>query len=239
MMSVPQIITIDGPAGSGKSTLGKLLANRLDYLYFDTGVMYRVVTYEALRRKINLEDESSLSELAKKIRIDVRPASRNDGRTYDVLVDDEDVTWEIRRQEVDANVSVVATYNGVRQKLTEQQRRIAMRGRIVMVGRDIGTVVIPNADLKIYLDASEEVRAERRFQELNERGEVSSFEEVLESIRIRDQIDTNRDIAPLQRAEDANVVDSSNLTIEQVLEKVMGLISCSSNNLTNSENYKI
>jgi CMP/dCMP kinase len=234
-MSVPQIITIDGPAGSGKSTLGKLLANRLDYLYFDTGVMYRVVTYEALRRKINLEDESSLSELAEEIRIDVRPASRNDGRSYDVLVDDEDVTWEIRRQEVDANVSVVATYTGVRQMLTEQQRRIAMRGRIVMVGRDIGTVVIPNADLKIYLDASVGVRAERRYQEIKERGEISSLDEVLETMRLRDQIDTNRDIAPLQKAEDANVVDSSNLTIEQVLEKVMGLIKCSSDKQTNSD----
>jgi CMP/dCMP kinase len=228
MMSKPYLITIDGPAGSGKSTLGKLLAKQINYLYFDTGVMYRVVTFEALRRGTTLKDESQLEDLVEQIHIDIRPASKDDGRSFDVLLDDEDVTWEIRTQDVDANVSLVATYKGVRQKLTEQQRRIATRGRIVMVGRDIGTIVLPNADLKIYLDASVEVRAERRFRELIERGETSSYAEVLKSIRIRDRVDSTRDIAPLEAAKDAYVVDSSNLTIEQVLEKVMGYINSSS-----------
>jgi CMP/dCMP kinase len=228
MMSKPYLITIDGPAGSGKSTLGKLLAKQINYLYFDTGVMYRVVTFEALRRGTTLKDESQLEDLVEQIHIDIRPASKDDGRSFDVLLDDEDVTWEIRTQGVDANVSLVATYKGVRQKLTEQQRRIATRGRIVMVGRDIGTIVLPNADLKIYLDASVEVRAERRFRELIERGETSSYAEVLKSIRIRDRVDSTRDIAPLEAAKDAYVVDSSNLTIEQVLEKVMGYINSSS-----------
>ncbi|MFU8771942.1 MAG: (d)CMP kinase [Anaerolineales bacterium] len=224
-MSIPQLITIDGPAGSGKSTLGKLLAIRLDYLYFDTGVLYRVVTLEGLRRGENLEDETSIENLVEQISIDVRPASKNDGRSFDVLLDGEDVTWEIRNREVDANVSVVSAYKGVRRKLTEQLRRIAKRGQIVMVGRDIGTIVIPDADLKIYLDASVEVRAKRRYYELQERGENSSFEEVLESMRTRDLIDSTREIAPLEPAEDAIVVDSSSLTIEQVIEKVLGLVN--------------
>lgn len=224
-MSIPAQITIDGPAGSGKSTLGRLLAECLDYLYFDTGVMYRVVTLEALRRGICVDDQVSVEKLVDQIQIDVQPPTKDDGRSYDVLVDEEDVTWDIRQREVDANVSKIASYAEVRRKLTKQQRRIGMRGQIVMVGRDIGTVVLPEADLKIYLEASVEVRAKRRHQEMMERGEASPFETILESMRIRDRIDSTRDIAPLKPAQNAYVVDSSKLTIEQVLEQALTLVS--------------
>lgn len=231
---MPTVIAIDGPAGSGKSTLGRLLAKCLSYLYFDTGVMYRVVTLEALRRGESFDDEASIVNLVDQIQIDVQPPSSNDGRSFDVLLDGEDVTWEIRKEEVDANVSTVAAYSGVRQNLTEQQRRIGMRGRIVMVGRDIGTVVLPEADLKIYLDASVEVRAKRRFRELLERGQQSTFEDVLESMQMRDHIDSSRDIAPLKPANDAYVVNSSKLTIQQVLDEVIAIIMRLNENLNES-----
>ena len=150
----PNIIAIDGPAASGKSTLGRRLADSLGYLFFDTGVMYRAVTWIALQRGLNVRDEAAVTDLAEKIQIDVSPASKPDGRVCDVIVEGKDVTWETRRPEVDANVSIVSAYRGVRSAMSKQQRRIGQRGRAIMVGRDIGTVVLPEADLKIYLDAS-------------------------------------------------------------------------------------
>ena len=161
-MLPPYIIAIDGPAASGKSTLGLRLAGSLGYLFFDTGVMYRAVTWAALVRGLEINDEKAVTQLAETAQIDVRPSSQNDGRTSDVLLDGVDITWETRRPDVEASVSPVSAYRGVRQALASQQRRIGQRGRIVMVGRDIGTVVLPEADLKIYLDASAEERARRR-----------------------------------------------------------------------------
>src|SRR4030066_30140 len=137
-MSIPQMITIDGPAASGKSTLGRRLAEALGYLFFDTGVMYRAVTWLALQRGIDVRDEAALTALAEKTQIDVAPASKSDGRACDVLVDGQDITWEIRLRKVESNVSRVSAYRGVRSALSQQQRRIGQRGRIVMVGRDIG-----------------------------------------------------------------------------------------------------
>jgi cytidylate kinase len=142
-MDVPKIIAIDGPAASGKSTLGKMLADNLGYLYLDTGVMYRAVTWAALHDALTIQDEGAITELAEKINIDIRPASKEDGRNYDVWVNGVDITWEIRRPEVEANVSMVSAYPGVRSAMTNQQRRIGLRGNVVMVGRDIGTVVLP------------------------------------------------------------------------------------------------
>ena len=162
MTSTPSIIAIDGPAASGKSTLGRRLADALGYLFFDTGVMYRAVTWLALQRGTDVNDESAIAALAENAQIDVLPASKPDGRACDVMVEGRDITWAVRQTDVDRNVSTVATYREVRRALTEQQRRIGLRGKVVMVGRDIGTVVLPEADLKIYLDASAAERANRR-----------------------------------------------------------------------------
>lgn len=220
----PKTIAIDGPAASGKSTLGALLADYLGYLYFDTGVMYRAVTLAALQRGLAIADEPAIGDLALKVCIDVRPPTVGDGRAYDVLLDGEDVTWAIRTEEVNANVSPVSAYAAVRQAMTEQQRRIAHENPVVMVGRDIGTVVVPDADLKIFLDASAEVRAQRRYQELVDRGEHPDFDVVLASLKNRDQIDSTRKIAPLKPAEDAVVVQADGLGIQEVFEKAKELI---------------
>ena len=217
------VIAIDGPAASGKSTLGLRLANMLGYLFFDTGVMYRAVTWLALQRGIDVRDEAALTALAEKTQIDVAPASKSDGRTCDVLVDGQDITWEIRRRKVESNVSRVSAYRGVRSALSQQQRRIGQRGRIVMVGRDIGTVVLPEADLKIYLDATAEQRARRRFDEIIARGAQADYNEILAKVIERDRIDSTRDVAPLKAAEDAIVLDSDKLTADEVLEQVLAL----------------
>ena len=217
-------IAIDGPAASGKSTIGGLLAERLGYLYLDTGAMYRAVTWVALERGLDIGDEEALSALARSLEIEITRPGVNDGRQYTVLADGEDVTWEIRRPDVDRYVSPVSACAGVRRALTEQQRRIAQRGRVVMVGRDIGTVVIPDAGLKIYLDASPEVRARRRFLELVERGEEADYERILSDMVRRDRIDSQREVAPLKAAEDAITVDTDNLSIGEVLDVVQQLV---------------
>jgi CMP/dCMP kinase len=221
----PLIIAIDGPAASGKSTLAEKLAEHLGYLYFDTGVMYRAVTFEALRLLRAVDDEENVSDLAEKIQIDVRPASMNDGRKYDVILSGEDVTWEIRNPEVEANVSKVSAYPRVRTAMTNQQRRIAQRGRVVMVGRDIGTVVIPEADLKIYLDASIEERARRRYEEAKQRGDSQTYDETLISLKYRDRIDSTRTVAPLKPAKDAVILMSDGLTAGETLKRVIDLIA--------------
>jgi len=219
----PSIIAIDGPAASGKSTIGKRLADTLGYLFFDTGVMYRAITWLAFQSKLDMSDEAGLTDLAKSVSIDVRPPSQADGRACDVIVDGQDITWETRLPEVDANVSVVSAYAGVRRALSAQQRRIGQRGRVVMVGRDIGTVVLPEADLKIYLDASAEERARRRYDEIIARGKGAEYDEILAKVIERDHIDSTRDVAPLKAAEDAIVVDSDNLNAEEVFEQVFAL----------------
>ena len=217
-MKLPTTIAIDGPAGSGKSTLGALLAAELSYLYFDTGVMYRAVTLAALEHGLKNEDEEAIGQLAQQLRIDVQQPSVDDGRDYDVLINDEDATWKIRSDAVNANVSPVSTYGAVREAMTLQQQRIAKENKVVMVGRDIGTVVVPDADLKIYLDASIEVRAQRRYKELMDRGITADYNEVLKSLQNRDDIDSNREIAPLKIAEDARIIQSDCMSIQDVLE---------------------
>ncbi|MBN2387005.1 MAG: (d)CMP kinase [Anaerolineales bacterium] len=222
-MTKPQIIAIDGPAASGKSTLGKRLADALGYLFFDTGVMYRAVTWAALKHGVEIADEAGVTALAEQAQIDIRPPSRDDGRACDVLLDGVDITWETRRPEVDGNVSPVSAYPGVRQALTLQQRRIGQRGRVVMVGRDIGTVVLPEADLKIYLDASAEERARRRYQEIVDRGGQADYEQILAGVRGRDKIDSGRAVAPLRPAEDALILDSDRLNADEVFARVEAL----------------
>ncbi len=223
-MCIPKIIAIDGPAASGKSTVALRLAAELGYLYFDTGVMYRAATLAALRRLHSVEDEAAVTALAREIDIDVQPPSVADGRMYDVLLDGEDVTWAIRTPEVEANVSQVSAYPGVRQALTEQQRAIGRRGAVVMVGRDIGTVVFPEADLKIYLDATVEERARRRYHEICARGDQACYEDILAAMKRRDTIDSTRAVAPLRPAQDAVIVNTDGMSIEDVVRRVMAQI---------------
>ena len=222
-MTIPNIIAIDGPAASGKTTLGRRLADSLDYLFFDTGVMYRAVTWVTLQRGVEVKDEAAVTHLAEMVQIDVRPPSRPDGRPCDVLVDGLDITWETRTPEVEASVSPVSAYRGVRQALASQQRRIGLRGRVVMVGRDIGTVVLPEADLKIYLDASAEERARRRYKEILQRGGSADYEQILAGVRMRDEIDSNRAHSPLRAAVDAIILDSEKLNADEVFAKVEAL----------------
>ncbi len=229
-MALINLIAIDGPAASGKSTLAERIARKLDYFYFDTGVMYRAVTLAALERLQGLDDEEKVTELSNQIQIDVHPPSKEDGRVMDVLVDGSDVTWKIRTPEVDRNVSRVSAYAGVRKAMTEQQRRIGIRGNMVMVGRDIGTVVFPDAAHKIYLEASAEERARRRFIEVQKRGEHATYDEILASIIKRDEVDSSRAVAPLKPAEDAKVIDSDGKTIEEVVEEALTILSRDSEN---------
>ncbi len=217
------IIAIDGPAASGKSTLGFRLAESLGYLYFDTGLMYRAVTWLTLARGLSAQDEAAVTRLAEDMPIEVTAPSFEDGRSCDIVVDGQDITWKIRQPEVDANVSIVAAYSGVRAALTIQQRRIGLRGRVVMVGRDIGTVVLPEANVKIYLDASAKERARRRYDETLQRGGTADLAEILTKVNERDRIDTTRAIAPLKPAADAVLIDSDKLNADQVFEKALSL----------------
>ncbi len=227
----PAIVTIDGPAASGKSTIGFALAAALDYVYFDTGVMYRAVTRAALDRSVPIADEAAVTALAAEVLIDIAPplADAHDGRQATVLVDGRDVTWTMRAPEVDRTVSVVAAYPGVRRVLVAQQRRIAdrygsgngERPGIVMVGRDIGTVVAPHAPAKVYMDATPEERAQRRHRELLARGKTVGYDDVLRDILRRDEIDSHRATAPLRPADDALIVDTTALTPEGVVERVL------------------
>ncbi len=222
--SRPSAITIDGPAAAGKSVLGEKLAQRLDYLYFDTGVMYRAITWLALQRQIDVADEVALTRLAETVRIGIARPEVNDGRQYTVSIDSQDITWEIRRPEVDQNVSAVSAYEGVRRAMAAQQRAIGIRGQVVMVGRDIGTVVLPEADLKLYLTASPEERARRRWKEIQARGQEADYQQVLEDMRRRDRIDSEREVAPLRPAEDAVVINNDHLTVEEEVRLVERLI---------------
>lgn len=219
----PSTITLDGPAASGKSTIGRKLADALGYLFFDTGIMYRAVTWVALHHDMDLHDEDMITSMAQNTQIDIRPASQNDGRACDVIIADKDVTWEIRSGNVEANVSLVSAYAGVRKALTDQQRKIGLRGKVVMVGRDIGTVVLPEADLKIYLDASAEERAKRRCDELVARGEKADYEHILKKMIERDHLDSTRALAPLRPADDAVIINTDEIDAEQVFEKVLNL----------------
>ena len=185
--------------------------------------MYRAVTWLALQRGVAMSDESAITSLAESVPIDVQPPSEADGRACDVIVEKQDITWKTRSPEVDSNVSVVSAYTGVRRALSAQQRRIGHRGRVVMVGRDIGTVVLPEADLKIYLDASAEERARRRFDENSARGEQVDYNEILAKVIERDRIDSTRDVAPLKAADDAVVLNSDNLSADEVFEKALSL----------------
>lgn len=220
----PRTIAIDGPAGAGKSTIADALAHRLGYLYFDTGVLYRAVTLAALRRALPFTDQTALATLVAQIHIDVSPPTVTDGRALTVLLDGEDVTWAIRAPEVDRNVSAVSAQPAVRQALLQRQREVAARGGIIMAGRDIGTVVLPNADLKLYLEATPHERARRRSVEEQERGVERPFAEVMSDIARRDDTDSHRALSPLHPAADAIIIDTDGLGIDEVLARIEDLI---------------
>ena len=220
-------ITIDGTAGSGKSALGSLLAARLDYLFVDTGVFYRALTLAALRAQVSLEDGPALAALTDTLDIRIEPPTANDGRQYTLRLGTEDVTWEIRSRAVDAGVSPVAAQPEARAALLPLQQRLARQKGVVMAGRDIGTVVYPEAEVKVFLIADLETRARRRRQELAARGAGTSSAEIAANLAARDRLDSSRDTAPLAQPPDAIVLDTSQLSLEQeaaiVLSKVAAI----------------
>lgn len=214
------VIAVDGPAAAGKSTVAKLVAERLGALLFDTGVLYRAVAFLALRSGTSPLDDDSLAELASGARIEIGPPTAADGRQYDVRLNGEDVTWELRRPNVGAIVSEVSEHQAVRTALLPLQRKIVAGHRVVMVGRDIGTVIVPDAGLKIFLDATPAERARRRHQEAQARGRTESLAEVLEETVHRDALDRGRRIAPLRAADDAITIDTDQLSIDEVARAV-------------------
>jgi cytidylate kinase len=216
-------VAIDGPVASGKSVIGERLAGCLSALFVDTGAMYRACTWRALEEGISPRDEAALGALAAAIDFALEPPTVADGRQYTVLVDGADVTWAIRSPEVERAVSEVSKVAAVREAMVARQRRLAAGRPVVMVGRDIGTVVLPDAPLKVYLTASPEVRAARRLAELRARGQDAPLFELLADIRRRDAIDSGRENSPLRAAPDAIVVQTDDLSVDQVVAHLAAL----------------
>ncbi len=216
-------IAIDGPVAAGKSSVARELSKTTKFVYVDTGAMYRAVTLMALRDELNLEDEDSIMNLVRTIEIDVRSPneSEKDGRLSTVLVNDEDVSWEIREAKVSAVVGKVASMPRVREVLVPVQRRIALGKSVVMEGRDITYVVLPDAELKIYLNASEQVRVERYYQMLSEKDPSVTKEYAKEILRERDELDATREASPLRIVPGAWELDTSELTIKEVVGKIV------------------
>ena len=214
------IVAIDGPAGTGKGTVTKIIAKDLGLVNIDTGAMYRCVTLEALRNNIEPVESENLNEILKDIEIELKKV----GEIQEVWLNGENVSEKIRTPEIDSNVAKFAALKSVRNKVTPLQRKMGEKDNIIMEGRDIGTTVFPNADVKIYLDASIEERARRRYKQNLEKGIKITYEEVLDSIKKRHKLETEREISPLRKADDAILVDSTSLTIEEVVEKIESII---------------
>ncbi|STX09296.1 Cytidylate kinase [Kurthia zopfii] len=212
-------IAIDGPAGAGKSTIAKIAAEKLGYTYIDTGAMYRALTLKALTEKIDLSSEQAVTDLLKNSTIELKPSPQ--GQL--VFLDGVDVSSEIRSNEVTSNVSKVAAHASMRAIMVELQYDMAVKGGVIMDGRDIGTAVLPKAELKIFMSATVEERARRRFEDNQQRGIESSFESLKEEIALRDKMDSEREASPLVQAEDAIFVDTTHLNIEQSAEEILKL----------------
>ena len=213
-------IAIDGPAAAGKSTIAKIVAKTLNYIYVDTGAMYRALTYKALNKKISLMNEQALFDLLMETEIQLKPSEN--GQL--VFVDGQNVTADIRNNEVTGSVSEVAKHRLIREEMVRRQQLFAKNGGVVMDGRDIGTHVLPNAEIKIFMIASVEERAERRHQENVQKGFPSDLEQLKEEIALRDKQDSERKVAPLKKADDAFEIDTTSLSINQVADQIMSLM---------------
>ncbi len=216
-------VAIDGPAGAGKSTVAQLAAKRLGYLYIDTGAMYRAATWLAVHRGIAITDGQAIADAASKANIRLEQGDESTSNRVKVFVDDQDITHGIRTNEISDLVSPVSSHSPLRKVMVAQQKELAKRGGVVLDGRDIGTVVMPDANLKIYLTASPEIRAKRRLKDLQALGESPVYEELLKSIAERDNRDSSRADSPLKQAEDAVVIITDNLTIDQVVDAIVKL----------------
>ncbi|RSD26481.1 (d)CMP kinase [Mesobacillus subterraneus] len=212
-------IAIDGPAAAGKSTVAKILAEKLTYIYIDTGAMYRALTYKAINQGISLDDEADLLNILNETTIELMPGEAG----QKVFLDGQEVTGEIRSAEVTNQVSFVAIHEQVRKEMVKRQQLFARNGGVVMDGRDIGTHVLPNAEVKVFLLASVEERAQRRHAENIQKGFPSDLEKLKEEIATRDKIDSEREVAPLKKAEDAVEIDTTSLSIEDVVGKILAL----------------
>lgn len=216
----PQLIAIDGPVAVGKSSVGLRLAKRLGYIFFDTGMIYRAFTWKVLQSGISPEDEQELCKLAATTEFDFIASKEG---VLSVVVDGEDISSRLLSPQIEGLVALIAKVAGVRQVMVSQQRKLAQRGKVIMAGRDIGTVVLPWAELKIFLTASTEERAKRRHRELLKRGENSSLEIVLADLEKRDEMDINRTVSPLKPAEAAIIINTEDLSLEQVVDKIYTL----------------
>lgn len=213
-------IAIDGPAGAGKSSISKVVANELGYLYIDTGAMYRGVTWAVLDSHVNVNNQKDVESLLPSLDLTLEPTAN----ACKVFVKGQDVTDLIRQQQINENVSTIASYKGVREYLVERQQAMAAVGGVILDGRDIGSVVLPNAELKIYLTASVDARAKRRWLEVQGTSNEQSLEDIKNNVESRDEMDKNRDESPLVCVEDAIVVDSSNMTFDETVEHILHLV---------------
>ena len=214
------IVAVDGPAGSGKGTVTKRIEKELGFLNLDTGATYRCVALQTLKENVDLKDEEKIIKIANEIDIKID----NTGSKDIILLNGENVSKEIRTKEVTSIVSQISSIIPVREKMVEIQRKLATGKNVIVEGRDIGTVVFPNAEIKIYLDASEEIRAKRRYEENIQNGIKTTYEEVLENVKMRDYNDMHKKVGALKKAEDAIVIDSSNLSIDEVVKKIEDII---------------
>ena len=213
-------IAIDGPAGAGKSSISKVVANELGYLYIDTGAMYRGVTWAVLDSHVNVNNQQDVESLLPSLDLTLEPTAN----ACKVFVKGQDVTDLIRQQQINENVSTIASYKGVREYLVERQQAMAAVGGVILDGRDIGSVVLPKAELKIYLTASVDARAKRRWLEVQGTYNEQSLEDIKKNVESRDEMDKNRDESPLVCVEDAIVVDSSNMTFDETVEHILHLV---------------
>ena len=218
------VVAIDGPGSGGKGTVGTLLAEQLGCLFVDTGSMYRALTVRAIQLQLDLEDQDRLGRLAIECRITFRRPDEGDSWAYRVDIDGRDVTEQIRTPQIDMASSKISAYAGVHEAMVQKQRQLALADGVVMEGRDIGTVVLPGADIKFYLTASVEERARRRYLQMKNWGREVNREELEDMLRKRDRDDSSRDVAPLCQAKDAIVIDTTDLTVKQVLEEILARI---------------